>query len=349
MARSETDRSAQEIMPPTCDDQLMWDMFTFPMIYPTMTVADELGVFACIAEMKAGATVTQLADKLSISPRAAEALLGVLASAGFLRQHGGRFLLTDPARNFLLPESPFYWGGMLHLHRHSGLTHDTLKQALLTDKPGVEMGTNFWEGEAADKAMIEYTTQSMHAHSFPSAMGVAIHGDFAGVKRVLDVGGGSGCFCIALGFRHPEMRFTVLELPLVCPLIDSYAAKYGLGDRITALSGNMFEDDWPAGHDAHFFSNIFHDWNDDQCRKLAAKSFAALPRGGRIVLHEVLLNDTKDGPPVGALFSMMMVHYTRGKQRSLPEFVALLTAEGFTDVRATPTYGVYSVVTGRKG
>ena len=68
----------------------------------------------------------------------------------------------------------------------------------------------------------------------------------------------------------------------------------------------MFRSDWPAGHDAHFFSNVFHDWDVEQCRVLAERSFAALPPGGRILLHESLLNETLDGPALVALYSMNM-------------------------------------------
>jgi hypothetical protein len=42
-------------------------------------------------------------------------------------------------------------------------------------------------------------------------------------------------------------------------------------------------------YDAHFFSNVWHDWNEAQCANLAARSFKALPSGGRILLHEMLL------------------------------------------------------------
>lgn len=45
----------------------------------------------------------------------------------------------------------------------------------------------------------------------------------------------------------------------------------------------------PPRFDAHFFSNVWHDWNEEQCANLAARSFKALPSGGRILLHEMLM------------------------------------------------------------
>ncbi len=110
----------------------------------------------------------------------------------------------------------------------------------------------------------------------------------------------------------------------------------------------MFGDDWPSGYDACFFSNIFHDWDAERCRLLARKAFAALPPGGRIFLHEILLADTRDGPLPAALFSLTMLVGNYGKQRSLAELDALLTSCGFVDVRATHTYAYYSLVEARK-
>lgn len=53
-------------------------------------------------------------------------------------------------------------------------------------------------------------------------------------------------------------------------------------DKVDTYALNMFNDEWPRGYDAHFFSNIFHDWSWSTCQLLAKKSFCALPSGGKI-------------------------------------------------------------------
>jgi hypothetical protein len=49
-----------------------------------------------------------------------------------------------------------------------------------------------------------------------------------------------------------------------------------------------------------------------------------------------------------ASFSMLMLLGTHGRQYSFSELRQILTGAGFTDVNARPTYGYYSVVSGRK-
>jgi acetylserotonin N-methyltransferase len=171
---------------------------------------------------------------------------------------------------------------------------------------------------------------------------------FRGVKRLLDGGGGSGCFPIALAQRYPQMRFTILDLAAVCQLAKGYAADFGLEDRIDTVALDMFHDPWPQGHDAVFFSNIFHDWNRKRCQHLAVQSFEILPFGGRIYLHEMLLEDTRDAPLTAALFSMHIICFTEGKQFTAGDLDGLLRDAGFTEISIVHTYGYYWLVSGRK-
>ena len=98
--------------PPACDDRAVWDLWLSRLQLPAVTVADEIGLFALLAGGPAPAQ--EVAARLDLGPRGAEALLAVCAALGFLTQHGGRFGLTDTARHYLLREGDFYWGPMLH-------------------------------------------------------------------------------------------------------------------------------------------------------------------------------------------------------------------------------------------
>src|SRR5262249_56971038 len=99
-----------------------------------------------------------------------------------------------------------------------------------------------------------------------------------------------------------------------------------------------FTDIWPSGYDGVLFSNIFHDWDRASCLRLARRSFDALPSGGRVYLHEILLGDTKDGPLPAATFSLMMLFATRGQQFTAQTMGELLGEAGFIDVGGTPTH-----------
>jgi acetylserotonin N-methyltransferase len=184
----------------------------------------------------------------------------------------------------------------------------------------------------------------MHSHSIAAALGMARNIDFAAVHRLLDVGGGSGCFCIALARRYPGMRCTIMELPTMCEVAGEYIAAAGLSDRVATRAVDMFRQEWPRDHDAMFFSNILHDWDFATCAQLLGKAHAALPPGGRVFIHEALLDDSGMGPLTTSTFSLLMLLGTQGRQFTYAELAKLLGDAGFGDIGATPSYGYYSVV-----
>jgi acetylserotonin N-methyltransferase len=334
------------VTPPPIDDRAIWDLWLSQYQLPVVLASDQLGVFSVLDAAPLG--VAELCSELGLSERSVLALTGALAAAGFIVTRENRFFLTDISRTYLLKGSDFYWLPMLRGAGYGQMTADVLMQVLRTDNLGSDdrISRRWEQGEMnADDA--RGSNMRMHSHSLPSAIGLAANCDFSSVRRLLDVAGGSGCFSIQLALRNPELRCTVAELPPVALDTRAYIERAGIGSRVDTYPFNMFNDVWPTGYDAVFFSNVFHDWDPRRRDDLAQRAFAALPIGGRVCLHEMLLHDTADGPLPAALFSVMMLG-TRGKQFSLPELDDLLTRAGFVDTQATPSYGYYSLVSATK-
>jgi hypothetical protein len=140
-----------------------------------------------------------------------------------------------------------------------------------------------------------------------------------------------------------------MDLKEVAREAGKYVAAEGMEDRVTTAGVNMFEEEWPTGPDGHLFCNVFHDWSDETNRDLARRSFEALPSGGRIFLHEILMDDDYTGPYPAAAFSLLMLIGTLGKQYSLAEFREILESAGFEQVQAQRTGGgYYSLVSAHK-
>jgi hypothetical protein len=340
-----TDTTRQDVLPlrlPSCDDRPIWDVMMSAGHFLVLTAADEAGLFSALESEPA--TSEQLAAMRKLDARATEATLILLTSLGFLAKYQGKFHLTDVSRNYLLPASPYYKGGVFPLGKSllTALTPQYLE-------PGEKMASPEVASSLAGKPeLARVLTRAMHGHSFPSAMGMAIRGDFTGVTRLLDAGGGSGCFSIALAMHHPAIRPTVMDVEVVVPITQEFIRAYGLEDRIETLTRDMFNEAWPSGFDAVLFSNIFHDFGWERCMRLARSAFGALQPGGRLYLHEMLLGDAKDGPLAAAAFSLGMVVISEGQQYTAAELETMTRDAGFVDFRVLPTYGYYSLVSARK-
>jgi hypothetical protein len=328
------------------DDRAIWDLWLSQYHLPLVLVADQLDLFDLLHS--GISRQTEICAALNLPSRSVEALLAALGGLGFVVKRNEQFHLTDVSRTYLLKDSEFYWVPMLRGVGSGQAGADALIKAVRSDNLGPDNGiSRRWERGELSAEDARGSNLRMHSHSMPSAVGMARNADFRGVRRLLDVAGGSGCFSIALALRYPNLHCTVAELPTVAADTATYIQRYNCQDQVDTYAFNMFDDPWPRGYDAIFFSNIFHDWDPRRLADLARLSFAALPPDGRIYLHEMLLNDTHDGPLPAALFSVMMLG-TRGKQFSAAELDDVLTGAGFADLHITQTYGYYSVVSATK-
>jgi precorrin-6B methylase 2 len=336
-------------MKPTCSDRPIWDVWLAAFHAPTLAIADELGVFTALAARPANAD--ELAAALQVEPRATESMLGLLAALGFLGRAGAAFELTEVARTYLLPESEYYWGGFLRRIRTIPIDCDRLVEALRRGRAAQDarVSGSLWRAPQPPAEALVGFTHAMHSHSFALARRVVASFGLTSASVFLDVAGGSGSYSIAAALELPGLRATVLDLPAVCEVTRAYAAKHGVGDRVTAIAGDMFGDAaWPTGATDLFFSDIFHDWDDERCTFLARRAYEALAPGGRILVHEMTLDETKDGPLNAIAYSMVMVFVTEGRQRTVEELFAILRNAGFAEPDQTTTGEGYRLISARR-
>ena len=72
-------------------------------------------------------------------------------------------------------------------------------------------------------------------------------------------------YSCALIDHSPQLSATVFERPPVDQAARVLLAERGYADRVTVVSGDMFSDLLPRGHDLHLFSHVLHDWGDRAC------------------------------------------------------------------------------------
>src|SRR5262249_44676621 len=111
---------------------------------------------------------------------------------------------------------------------------------------------------------------------------------------------------------------------------------YGVADRIELRADDMFQADLPQA-DVILLSNVLHDWDVPQCQALIGRCAAALRPGGRLLIHDVFLNDGLDGPLPIALYSAGLFCLTEGRAYSAAEYRTWLTQAGLAPGVVTPT------------
>ncbi|MGH7931101.1 MAG: methyltransferase, partial [Candidatus Binatia bacterium] len=158
--------------------------------------------------------------------------------------------------------------------------------------------------------------------------------DWQGVTQLLDIGSGPATYPIALCRKWTALRVTVFDLPATLALTRSYVRDAGLEDRFTLIAGDYRTDEIPGCYQTILLSNIIHGEGNEENATLMAKLAAVLEPGGRIIIKDHILDASRASPPVGAIFSLLMLLTTEsGRCYSLGEVTGWLERAGLKQVR----------------
>ena len=64
------------------------------------------------------------------------------------------------------------------------------------------------------------------------------------------------------------------------------------------LGGNAISTEWPTGHDVILMSYLWSAVGDYDVRVLARRAIDALSPGGLVLVHDFMVDDAHEGPPV---------------------------------------------------
>lgn len=269
---------------------------------------------------------------------------------GYLRRVGDVLHVTDAAREHLAADSPWSLAPYFAALKERPFVHDFVR-VLRTGRPAGWGGATTsvdWHVAMEDDAFARRFTAAMDCRGAYLGPALASRLDLASHARVLDIGGGSGIYACALVARHPHLRATVLDQPPVDRIARTLIGERGYGSRVDVVACNFLSEPLPGGYDVHLFSNVLHDWDVDDVRRLLAASHAALPAGGLLIIHDAFLDADKSGPVAVAEYSALLMHASQGKCYATSEYEALFEEAGFIDARYEDTVADRGVMIARR-
>jgi hypothetical protein len=344
------------IVPPRLDPTPIFELFRGNHATELLAAAvAHFDVFSRLATQPL--TFDALRAQLGLHERPAVVLLTALRAFGLLTQDAqGRLALTDLAREHLVASADFDVSGYVGLAANSPGVLEMVER-LRTNRPAGEkpdeQGVAFIYREGIDSAMEDEAaarslTLALAGRAKNVAPVLAERVSLGDVRCLLDVGGGTGIYSIAFLQRNPSLRAIVWDRPAVLKVADEMAVAHGVADRLELRAGDMFADPVPTGAEAILLSNILHDWDVPECRALVTRCAQALPTGGKLLVHDVFLNDALDGPLPIALYSAALFYHTEGRAYSAREYRDWLAEAGLIDGPIIPTLVHCGVLTGTK-
>jgi (2Fe-2S) ferredoxin/predicted O-methyltransferase YrrM len=301
----------------------------------------ELDLFTAVGE---GSGPVEVAARLHTDPRATEMLLNALASMRLLVKQEGVFY-NSPAT------ARYFTAGSRDNARPALLHTAHLWQRWSTLTSCVRTGTAVARDEIADRGQdwTDAFIAAMHRNASERAPLVVRSVGVENVRRMLDVGGGSGAYSIAFAHANSALRADILDLAAVEPIARRHIQEAGVADRVQVRAGDLRSDRLGEGYDLVFVSAICHMLDPGENLGLLRRCHEALVPGGRVVVQDFILEADKTAPRFAATFALNMLVGTRGgSSYSEPEYAAWLGETGFREVRHMRLPGITGLMIGSR-
>ncbi len=281
-----------------------------------------------------GQTVDKLARHLDVDSRGLELLCNGLTAMGLLCRSGSGYRNSEAAATFLNKNSPQYKGHII-LHHHNLV--DAWAQLHTAVKQGRPVEKRFGS-EAEDRETFLLGMFNLAMDIAPRLVPLI---DLTGRKRLLDLGGGPGTYAIHFCQANPSLTAAIYDRSTTEPFARRIVDQFQLGSRIDFIPGDFNRDPISGGpYDVAWLSHILHSNSLEECRQLIEKSVAAMAPGGLILIHDFILEDSKDSPLFPALFSLnMLVNNPHGRSYSEEEIRTMLKDAGVSEISRHPFQG----------
>lgn len=259
----------------------IWNLINTSLQTPFFELAVKIGVFdKLIKPMSAG----QLADSLGLNPDSTKPFLAVLVSMGLLDLAENKYINKPQTTRFLTTTSP-----ITHVLGYQRM-NEMLNGILCNLEKILREGGEQYRDELLNKHRIE--DEGMWSRAARSMLGGGIHQaqllaphikampEWHSFRKMMDLGGGPGAYCMVFVSEHPDMEGVVFDQPGVAAEAAEIISEYGLQERIKTQPGNYMTDDkFGEGYD-FVWSSATLNFAKGQLTPLFKKIYKALSPGG---------------------------------------------------------------------
>lgn len=225
-----------------------------------------------------------------------------------------------------------------HYHPFGELVHTVRTGETAAEK---YLGKPFFEWVEEDPRLAQLQNSAMAGGSRVA------RGDLLDTYRlppgdvVADVGGAAGILLAELLANEPGRHGIVFDLPQVVTEAEQTLADAGLGKRSEVVGGDFFESVPEA--DVYTLSGVLHDWDDESCRRILGTIAKTAAPGAKLVLFEIVV-PTDDSPAFPKFVDLVMMTMAGGRERTEPEWRALLAGSGFNLDRVVPARALHCAI-----
>ena len=297
--------------------------------------------------------VASLASATATHPPSLSRLLRALAAIGVVHETDDRRYTLTPLGATLRTDEPGSmraWARFI-LGDEMGRTWRALPYTIRTGDIAFQylFTTDIWNYRSTHPDFATLCNDAMQSVTQGVNAQIGAHYPFGNFGWIVDVGGGNGALLLSILEHHPQMRGTIFEFPDVAAQARKRIAATGLAARCDVVDGDAFVA-IPKGADAYVMKSVLHGVTDDKAEAILRNCSHAMPPHAKLLIIERLLPERID--PDDALarenllsdINMMVAGGAGGRERTEPEYRALLIKAGLRLTRVIRTPGTSAII-----
>jgi ubiquinone/menaquinone biosynthesis C-methylase UbiE len=292
-----------------------------------LRAAIELDLFTKISE--GAKSFPDLAAELAISALNAERIVVACAAMGLLEKDGPGYRNAPDAERFLVKGKPTYVGPWLLFATYDFEEWKNLRAYLSSELPPRILGMY--------ESLTDEMAREYHNATYSVGLGAGFlfskNVDLAHRHLILDLGGGSGAYCIAAVQSYPHLKAIVMDFEAVTKIASEFIAQWGFQDKISTLAGDFTSDPFPQKPDVIIQASNLPQYNQAGLENVMRKGFEALVPGGEYHVVGETVSDEKDGELGPAMWGLHEALFgSLGRAHSEKEVRTYLENTGFENV-----------------
>ncbi len=315
------------------------DILLSPWITGVIITAIRLKLFSILSDQEL--KVEEIAAKCEAIPNRLKPLLDACVSLKFLEFEHDKYKNSHFSLFYFVEGQRFYVGDFLKLINDESTQWFQLPDTIC----GNEITTQDIPNIRSDHKTFIMAMNNIGNLGEADALKDVV--DLSGCKTMIDAGGGSGLYSIALCQKYPELRSTILDVRETLAVTKEMIADRQEKRQIDLHEGNFLEDPLGDNVDVVLLSDVIY---EDLTAKIVLKNaWDSLTQKGMLIVRGYYADPEKSRPLFGALFAVkLLVDNAQRKIMTISKLEKTVKEIGFKIRKVTPLTEYSFVIIGEK-
>lgn len=270
------------------------DILLAPWITGVITTAIRLKIFSILSDREL--TVEEIASKCEAIPNRLKPLIDACLSLGIIEFERGKYKNSHFSLVYFVEGQRFYVGDFLKLINDESMQWFQLPDNICGNKTA---------SQGLPNIRFDYKTFIMAMNNIANlgeAEALKDMVDLSGCKTMIDAGGGSGLYSIALCQKYPDLRPTILDVKDTLSVTKEIIADRQEKGRIVLREGNFLKDSLGDNADVVLLSDVIYEGSTAQI--VLKNAWDSLAENGVLIIRGYYADPEKSRPLFGALFAV---------------------------------------------